>query len=64
MAISEWARLSPATAGPGIARSIAHFTGRILADDPQDVAATLRTIRDEHLVRARAQYAVAAGAHQ
>lgn len=59
MAIHGWATDAPAAAAPGIARTIAHFTGQILAKQTQDVARTLQAMRNEHLERARAAHSVA-----
>ena len=52
MAIREWATHAPVTAAPGIARTIAHFVGQVLADAPKDVAPALRALRDEQVARA------------
>jgi hypothetical protein len=54
MAIREWAAHAPAAAAPGIARTIAHFVGQVLADAPTDVVRTLQALRDEQVARARA----------
>jgi hypothetical protein len=54
MAISERAMHAPATAAPGIARTLAHFVGQVLTDAPKDVVQALQVLRDEHLERARA----------
>ncbi|MYY80828.1 MULTISPECIES: hypothetical protein [unclassified Streptomyces] len=54
MAIREWATHAPAAAAPGIARTIAHFVGQVLADAPTDAARTLRELRAEQVARARA----------
>ncbi|MFJ1730811.1 hypothetical protein [Streptomyces sp. NPDC088254] len=54
MAIREWATHAPATAAPGIARTIAHFVRQVLADAPKDVVPALRALRDEQVARARA----------
>ncbi|MFI8281218.1 hypothetical protein ACIGBH_41485 [Streptomyces sp. NPDC085929] len=46
---------SPASAAPGIARTIAHyFVGQVLADEPKDVIRALEVLRDEYVERARA----------
>lgn len=52
MAISQWATHAPAAAAPGIARTIAHFVGQVLADAPKDVVPALRALRDEQVARA------------
>ncbi|MEU7088098.1 hypothetical protein [Streptomyces achromogenes] len=44
----------PATAAPGIARTIAHFVGQVLADAPTAAVHTLRELRDEQVARVRA----------
>lgn len=54
MAIREWATHAPAAAAPGIARTIAHFVGQVLADAPTDVVRALQALRDEQVERARA----------
>ncbi|MGW1811784.1 hypothetical protein [Streptomyces sp. NPDC002078] len=54
MAIHAWATHAPAAATPGIARTIAHFVGQVLADAPKDVAQALQVLRDEQVERARA----------
>ncbi|MER6076309.1 hypothetical protein ABT187_47890 [Streptomyces sp. NPDC001817] len=54
MAISEWATHAPAAAVPGIARTIAHFVGHVLADEPKDVAQALQALRDEQVELTRA----------
>ncbi|MFJ9675280.1 hypothetical protein ACIRP5_31370 [Streptomyces sp. NPDC101221] len=54
MAIREWATHGPAAAAPGIARTIAHFVGQVLADAPPDVVRALQELRDEQVERARA----------
>ncbi|MFG2134920.1 hypothetical protein ACGFNV_45255 [Streptomyces sp. NPDC048751] len=54
MAIREWATHAPATAAPGIARTIAHFVGQVLADAPTDAVQALQALRDEQVARARA----------
>ncbi|OEJ30077.1 hypothetical protein [Streptomyces subrutilus] len=46
MAIREWATHAPAAAAPGIARTIAHFVGQVLADAPTDVLRALQALRD------------------
>ncbi|MEU2166068.1 hypothetical protein QRN89_35405 (plasmid) [Streptomyces chengbuensis] len=40
MAIREWATHAPA---PGIARTLAHFVGQVLADAPTDAVALCRS---------------------
>ncbi|MEU5201000.1 hypothetical protein AB0G86_44365 [Streptomyces scabiei] len=52
MAISQWATHAPAAAAPGIARTIAHFVGQVLADAPKDVVPALWALRDEQVARA------------
>ncbi|MFC9625804.1 hypothetical protein ACFTXM_39550 [Streptomyces sp. NPDC056930] len=54
MAIREWAMHAPAAAAPGMARTIAHFVGQVLADEPKDVIRALEAMRDEHVQRSRA----------
>ncbi|MEU1458102.1 hypothetical protein [Streptomyces avermitilis] len=54
MAIREWATHAPATAAPGIARTIAHFVGQVLVDAPTDAVQALQALRDEQVARARA----------
>ncbi|MCK8438542.1 hypothetical protein G3I77_37810 [Streptomyces sp. D2-8] len=54
MTIREWATHAPAAAAPGIARTIAHFVGQVLADASTDIARTLQGLRDEQVTRARA----------
>lgn len=54
MAIREWATHAAAAAAAGIARTIAHFVGQVLADAPTDVLRALRALRDEQVERARA----------
>ncbi len=47
MAIREWATHAPAAAAPGIARTIAHFVGQVLADAPTGVLRAVRALRDD-----------------
>ncbi|MFF9309234.1 hypothetical protein [Streptomyces sp. NPDC014777] len=54
MAIREWATHAPTAPAPGIARTIAHFVGPVLADAPTDVVRALPELRDEQVARARA----------
>lgn len=54
MAIREWATHAPATPAPGIARTIAHFVGQVLAAAPTDVVRALQELHDEQVARARA----------
>ncbi|WP_327372404.1 hypothetical protein OG393_00040 [Streptomyces sp. NBC_01216] len=62
-ALRDWARDSPITAAPGIARSIIRFTVNVIPDpDHPDTADTLEAMRDEHLVLAHAMHS-APGAH-
>ncbi|MFF3276043.1 hypothetical protein ACFYWU_34680 [Streptomyces chrestomyceticus] len=62
-ALRDWARDSPTTAAPGIARSILRFTANVIPDpDHPDTADTLETMRDERLVLAHAVHS-APGAH-
>ncbi|MFF9090420.1 hypothetical protein ACF1BE_29315 [Streptomyces sp. NPDC014991] len=56
MAIRAWATHAPAAAAPGIARTIAHFVGQVLADAPKDVVRALQELRDEQVERARAAH--------
>ncbi|MFK0050536.1 hypothetical protein ACIQU4_41850 [Streptomyces sp. NPDC090741] len=53
MAVRDWATATPASAAPGIARTIAHFVGQILADEPKDVVRALEVLRHEYVERAR-----------
>ncbi|MFB1047352.1 hypothetical protein [Streptomyces chrestomyceticus] len=63
-ALRDWARDSPTTAAPGIARSILRFTANVLPDaDHPDTAGTLEAMRDERLVLAHAVH-YAPGAHR
>ncbi|MEU5599253.1 hypothetical protein [Streptomyces sp. NPDC020298] len=63
-ALRDWARDSPTTAAPGIARSIIRFTVSVLPDpDHADTADTLEAMRDERLVLAHAVHSVP-GAHR
>ncbi|MFF7845191.1 hypothetical protein ACFZC6_41595 [Streptomyces ossamyceticus] len=63
-ALRDWARDSPVTAAPGIARSIIRFTVNVIPDpDHEDTADTLEAMRDEHLVLAHAVHS-GADAHQ
>ncbi|TXS58134.1 hypothetical protein, partial [Streptomyces sp. sk2.1] len=62
-ALRDWARDSPTTAAPGIARSIIRFTVNVIPDpDHPDTADTLEAMRDEHLVLAHAMHS-APGTH-
>ncbi|MEU3862621.1 hypothetical protein AB0F03_35790 [Streptomyces sp. NPDC028722] len=62
-ALRDWARDSPTTAVPGIARSIIRFTANVIPDsDHPDTADTLEAMRDQHLVLAHAMDS-APGAH-
>ncbi|WP_327348962.1 hypothetical protein [Streptomyces europaeiscabiei] len=62
--LRDWARDSPTTAAPGIARSIIRFTVSVLPDpDHGDTADTLEAMRDERLVLAHAVHSVP-GAHR
>ncbi|MFD8962957.1 hypothetical protein ACFV0W_39980 [Streptomyces anulatus] len=53
-ALRDWVRDSPATAVPGIARSIIRFVENFVPepDHHGDTHATLETMRDEHLAHA------------
>ncbi|MEU1940473.1 hypothetical protein ACH49O_41415 [Streptomyces coeruleorubidus] len=63
-ALRDWARDSPTTAAPGIARSIIRFMVSVLPDtDHADTADTLEAMRDERLVLAHAVHSVP-GAHR
>jgi hypothetical protein len=53
-ALRDWARDSPTTAAPGIARSIIRFTVSIVPDHDSEPTATLEAMRFEHLVFAHA----------
>ncbi|CQR59321.1 hypothetical protein (plasmid) [Streptomyces leeuwenhoekii] len=60
----DWARNSPATAAPGIARSIIRFTVNVIPDPGHaDTADALEAMRDERLMLAHAAHP-APGAHQ
>ncbi|WP_050511995.1 hypothetical protein [Streptomyces rimosus] len=68
-ALRDWARDSPTTAAPGIARSTLRFTANVLPDpdpDHPDTADTLEATRDQRLILAHAvhQQAVQRPAHQ
>ncbi|WP_393052984.1 hypothetical protein [Streptomyces sp. LN549] len=54
-ALREWTRDSPTTAVLSIARSIIRFVENVIPDPDshKDTAATLETMRDEHLEWAR-----------
>ncbi|CQR59353.1 hypothetical protein (plasmid) [Streptomyces leeuwenhoekii] len=63
-ALRDCARNSPATAAPGIARSIIHpHRERLQGPDHADIADALEAMRDERLVLAHAVHC-APGAHQ
>ncbi|MER5312262.1 hypothetical protein ABT034_31295 [Streptomyces sp. NPDC002773] len=64
-ALRDWARDSPTTAVPGIARSIIRFVENVIPDpdDHGDTLATLEAMRDEHLALAHAVHS-APGAHR
>ncbi|MFB7329094.1 MULTISPECIES: hypothetical protein [unclassified Streptomyces] len=63
-ALRDWARESPTTAAPGIARSIIRFTVNVIPDpDHADTADALEAMRNEHLVLAQAVHS-APGAHR
>ncbi|MFB1046825.1 hypothetical protein [Streptomyces chrestomyceticus] len=63
-ALRDWARDSPTTAAPGIARSLIRFTVNVLPDPGRpDTADTLETMRDERLILAHAVHS-APGKHQ
>ncbi|MCI3220859.1 hypothetical protein [Streptomyces sp. NP-1717] len=63
-ALRDWARDSPVTAAPGIARNIIRFTVNVIPDpEHPDTADTLEAMRDEHLVLAYAVHS-APGAHR
>ncbi|MFG2097181.1 hypothetical protein [Streptomyces sp. NPDC048612] len=64
MAIRGWATHAPAAAAPGIAMTIAHFVGQILADAPTDVLQALQALRDEEVERARAVAASVVALHR
>ncbi len=53
--LRDWAHDSPTTAVPGISRSIIRFIENLIPDpdDDGDTAATLETMRDEHMEWAR-----------
>ncbi|MGY5130012.1 hypothetical protein [Streptomyces nigrescens] len=58
----DWARDSPTTAAPGIARSIIRFTMHVIPDrDDTDTADTMEAMRDKHLERARSVHSAQAG---
>ncbi|MEU8544720.1 hypothetical protein AB0C52_32785 [Streptomyces sp. NPDC048717] len=63
-ALRDWARDSPTTAVPGIARSIIRFMVSVVPDpDHEDFADTLEASRDAHLAVAHAVLS-APGAHR
>ncbi|MYU23727.1 hypothetical protein [Streptomyces sp. SID8352] len=64
-ALRDWARDSPTTAVPGIARSIIRFVENVVPDpdDHGDTCATLEAMRDGHLALAHAVHS-APGAHR
>ncbi|MFI8425988.1 hypothetical protein [Streptomyces sp. NPDC085479] len=64
-ALRDWARDSPTTAVPGIARSIIRFVENVIPnpDDHGDTCATLEAMRDEHLALAHVAHS-APGAHR
>ncbi|MEE1753027.1 hypothetical protein [Streptomyces sp. SP18CS02] len=64
-ALRDWARDSPTTAVPGIARSIIRFIENVIPDpdDHGDTRATLEAMRDEHLSLPHAAHS-APGAHR
>ncbi|MCL7496080.1 hypothetical protein M8I34_32450 [Streptomyces sp. MCA2] len=64
MAIHGWATHAPAAAAPGIARTIAHFVGQVLADAPTDVVQALQALRDEQVERARTVAASVVALHR
>lgn len=64
MAIREWATHAPAAAAPGIARTITHFVGRVLAEAPTDVVQALQALRNEQVERARAVAASVVALHR
>ncbi|MEU7151147.1 hypothetical protein AB0B15_24450 [Streptomyces sp. NPDC045456] len=62
-ALRDWARDSPTTAAPGIARSLIRFTANVIPHpDHPDTADTLEAMRDERLMLAHAVHS-APGAH-
>ncbi|MGW3334443.1 hypothetical protein ACWDF9_28295 [Streptomyces rubiginosohelvolus] len=62
-ALQDWARDSPVTAAPGIARSIIRLTVNVVPEpEHPDTADTLEAMCDEHLVLAHAVHS-APGAH-
>ncbi|MFF5161551.1 hypothetical protein ACFY3N_36240 [Streptomyces sp. NPDC000348] len=58
MAIREWAVHAPAAAAPGIARTIVHFVGQVLAHAPKDVVRALQVLRNEQLEQAHVIHSV------
>ncbi|WP_097986897.1 hypothetical protein [Streptomyces sp. f150] len=57
-ALQDWARDSPVTAAPGIARSIIRVTVNVIPDPEQpDTADTLEAMCVEHLVLAHSAHA-------
>ncbi|MBQ0891204.1 hypothetical protein KBZ94_40895 [Streptomyces sp. RM72] len=63
-ALRDWARDSPITAVPGIARSIIRFVVSVIPDpDHEDTADTLEALRDARLAVAHAVHS-APGAHR
>ncbi|CAL9278762.1 hypothetical protein [Streptomyces sp. SudanB91_2054] len=58
-ALRDWARDSPTTAVPGIARSIIRFVVSVIPDpDHEDTADTLEVLRDARLSVAHAVHSV------
>ncbi|MFF8280661.1 S41 family peptidase [Streptomyces lateritius] len=63
-ALRDWARDSPSTAVPGIARTIIRFAVNVIPNpDHADTADALEAMRDEHLVLAHAMRSTP-GAHR
>ncbi|MEU0440587.1 hypothetical protein ABZ202_12560 [Streptomyces sp. NPDC006186] len=63
-ALRDWARDSPTTAVPGIARSLVQFAVSVIPDpDRPDAAGTLEALRDARLAVAHAVHS-APGAHR
>ncbi|MFD4002784.1 hypothetical protein [Streptomyces rubiginosohelvolus] len=64
-ALQDWARDSPVTAAPGIARSIIRFTENVVPDpEHPDTADTLEAMCDEHLVLAHAVHSAPGARHR
>ncbi|MGW7317390.1 hypothetical protein [Streptomyces sp. NPDC054865] len=58
------ARARAEAAAPGIALTITHFVGQVLADTPTDVLQALKALRHEHVERARAMMDTVVALHR